>query len=99
MAHGGKRSGAGRKQGAPNKATASLKEFANQFTQEAVEFFVTVMRDGEAPYQARVAAANGILDRALGKPAQALTGPEGERLVPPNVTLTFGLQPDSGNKT
>ena len=52
------------------------------FADEAMQALVDVLRDAESPPQARVAAANSILDRAFGKPRQELehTGAEGEKL-------------------
>jgi hypothetical protein len=67
----------GRQKGTPNKATAELKEYAGQFTRQAVDALVRIMAKGKSE-QARVAAANALLDRAVGKPAQALTGEGGE---------------------
>ena len=37
-----------------------------------------IMGNADAPPAARVSAANAILDRGWGKPAQAITGPEGK---------------------
>lgn len=70
--HGGKRPGSGRKAGTPNKATAELKHLATAYTEEAVQTLAEVMRDKETPAQARVAAANALLDRGYGKPRQEL---------------------------
>lgn len=74
-AKGGPRPGAGRKAGSPNKATATLKELARQYTSEALEALVAVVREGESE-AARVSAANAILDRGYGKPSQVLAGDE-----------------------
>ena len=44
---------------------------------DAIKTLASIMRNVEMPPQARVAAANGLLDRAFGKPVQALTGEGG----------------------
>ncbi len=72
MPRGGKRDGAGRKEGSPNKATADIKAAAAEFSEQALAALVRVMGDKESPAAAQVAAANAILDRAHGKPKQAL---------------------------
>ena len=69
---GGKRPGAGRPPGAPNKVTASVREAASVFSDEAVQALAQVMRDDKAPAIARIAASNAILDRAHGRPTQAV---------------------------
>lgn len=68
---GGARPGAGRKPGVPNKATAEIREAAQQYTTQALETLAQVMQTGESE-TARVSAANSILDRAYGRPAQAV---------------------------
>jgi len=70
--HGGARSGAGRKKGTPNKATAALKEVAGQYTEAAVLALADIMADESQPSSARVSAANSLLDRAHGKPSQSV---------------------------
>ena len=67
--HGGRRPGSGRKPGTPNKATATLREAARAFTPMALETLAHVARNGESE-TARVMAADKLLDRAYGKPAQ-----------------------------
>jgi len=69
---GGKRPGAGRKPGTPNKSTAELKQLAGQYTQEAVRTLVDVMRDPDAPAAVRVSAADRLLDRSHGRPGQSI---------------------------
>lgn len=71
MARGGKREGAGRPKGAVNKATADIREAAQEYTDEALMVLAEVMRDGDSA-AARVAAANSILDRGHGKPRQSM---------------------------
>ena len=74
--NGGKREGAGRKKGVPNKATASLRDIAREYTQEALLALVSVLRDESGA--AKVAAAREILDRGYGKATTVLAGdPDG----------------------
>lgn len=61
----------GRKPGTPNKATAEIRDAAQRYTAEALGVLCDVMRTGTSE-QARVAAANSILDRGWGKPTQSL---------------------------
>ncbi len=68
----------GRVKGTPNKATASIRDIARQYTDEAVTALVSVLRGGEGiPAAAQVAAAKEVLDRAYGKATTVLAG-EGE---------------------
>jgi hypothetical protein len=71
MARGGKRDGAGRPKGAPNKATADIRDAAQEYTEMALQVLVSVAQKGDSE-AARVAAANSILDRGHGKPKQAI---------------------------
>ncbi len=71
MARGGKREGAGRPQGATNRATRAFKEVASEYSEQALSVLVDVMENGDSA-AARVSAANSILDRAYGKPKQAV---------------------------
>ena len=69
---GGGRPGAGRPPGAANKITASVREAAQVFSDEAVNTLAAIMKDQKAPAVARIAACNAILDRAHGRPTQAI---------------------------
>ncbi len=73
MARGGKREGAGRPAGAANKVTDELKALAREYTEEAVQALVKVMRESDSD-TAIISASNSILDRAHGKPAQTVAG-------------------------
>ena len=67
---GGKREGAGRLAGAPNKATreqgARLSELAKSYTDIAFSTLLDVALNGSSD-TARIAVANSILDRGYGK--------------------------------
>jgi hypothetical protein len=55
------------------KIVGEVQEVARQYTVEAIGTLAAIMRDTKAPAAARALASNSILDRAFGKPAQALT--------------------------
>lgn len=69
---GGARPGAGRPKGVPNKATASIRDAAREYTERALLTLAEVMADEEQPAAARVSAANALLDRGYGKPSQSV---------------------------
>jgi hypothetical protein len=48
--------------------------YARGHTEKALTTLVKIMEDEEAPPTARVTAANSILDRGWGKPAQPISG-------------------------
>lgn len=45
-----------------------VSEYARQFSQEAIDVLRAIMRDKNASVYARIAAAQHVLDRAVGKP-------------------------------
>lgn len=81
---------AGRKKGSLNKVTQDLQGMAQVYTEDALRVLVEIAKDDEAPKPARVSAAVAILDRAHGKPTQAITGAGGKDLIAPvlNVILS-----------
>ena len=68
---GGRREGAGRPAGAPNKLTRPLKELAAQYTEDSIHTLVA-LRDHAESEQVRLQAANSLLDRGHGRPRQEL---------------------------
>jgi len=66
----------GRQKGTPNKATASIRDAAREYTGEALQTLVGVMRDDDAPHAAKVSAANSVLDRGYGKASTVISGDE-----------------------
>ncbi len=89
--HGGRRPGAGRKKGSRNKTTAELMAAAQEYSTEALETFLAIMRGGDSD-TARLAAADKMLDRGHGKAPQPQTGEGGKG----PIELRVGwLQPQS----
>jgi len=68
---GGRRTGAGRPLGVPNKLTRPLKELAALHSEESIAMLVH-LRDHAEAEQVRLAAANSLLDRGHGKPRQEI---------------------------
>jgi hypothetical protein len=56
------------------KIPAELREMARAASPQALQALIEVMADKAAPQSARVSAANSILDRGYGKPAQPIDG-------------------------
>ena len=67
----------GNKSGRPRQV-GYVRQLAQQHTEQAVATLAEICGDESAPARARIAAAEALLDRAYGKPAQAITGPDGE---------------------
>jgi hypothetical protein len=84
--HGGKREGAGRKMGVPNKVTIELQQAAQQFTEQALRTLVEVCENSESD-AARVAAACAILDRGHGKPKQQISADMNGKLTLEQLVL------------
>ena len=57
------------------KVIAEVKELARAHTGEAIETLVSIMTNQKSAPAARVSAANALLDRGFGKPAQHIIGP------------------------
>jgi hypothetical protein len=91
MPRGGARPGAGRPKGSRSAATkqeqARISDLAREHADTALTALVNIARDGESE-AARVSAANAILDRAYGKPVQAMehTGKDGGPIQSEDVT-------------
>lgn len=52
------------------KMDQNVRELAKAESIDAIKELSSIMRDGNAPYMARIQACNSILDRAWGKPVQ-----------------------------
>ena len=71
---GGARPGAGRKPGVVSSAKKDISERAKSHGASALAVLSQIMKDKQAPHAARVSAANALLDRGFGKPAQTISG-------------------------
>ena len=56
------------------RAEIHVRDLAREHTAEALAVMVEVMRNKKAPATARLGAAQGLIDRAWGKPAQTIVG-------------------------
>src|SRR6476620_10486099 len=104
MPRGGKRPGAGRPVGsgmgalvASTGQKVAFAELAKQYDREALEVIVAAMRDEAEPMSVRVAAANSLLDRAYGRPPQALAVAQ-EKLVKHIYEIRW-LPPDPNDRS
>lgn len=86
----------GRSKGVPNKATASIRDAAREYTTEAILTLAEVMRDEAQPAPARVSAANALLDRGYGKPSQIISGDEDGGAIVHRIELV-GVSADRTN--
>jgi len=69
------------------KTPTDIRSLARSHTETAINVLVGIMNQSEAPQAARVSAANSILDRGWGKPAQPVDG-DGEG-GPVHLTFTW----------
>ena len=56
------------------KTPTDIRSLARGHTEGALATLASIMHSAEAPPAARVAAANSLLDRGWGKPAQPIDG-------------------------
>jgi hypothetical protein len=70
-----------------SKTPTQIKSLARAHTERAIQVLQGIMDSGSTE-AARVTAANSLLDRAWGKPAQAHAGPDGEGAVAIEVSWT-----------
>lgn len=69
------------------KTPTEIKSLARSHTEAAINCLAGIMNKESAPESARVAAANALLDRGWGKPAQPVDG-DGEG-GPVQLTVTW----------
>jgi hypothetical protein len=56
------------------KALTDIRSLARVHTDTCIRVLVGIVAERKAPHAARVAAANSLLDRGWGKPAQTVEG-------------------------
>jgi hypothetical protein len=62
------------------KAPTEIKSLARAHTESALNVLAGIMNKTDAPETARVSAAQALLDRGWGKPAQAIKNEDDEPL-------------------
>jgi hypothetical protein len=78
----------------PNKAGRDVRAAAQKYTKEALNVLVSTMRAGEMPFA--MTAAQALLDRGHGRPAQAVTGEGGTGPVLIEVSSGISRPADQG---
>lgn len=84
--------------GGRKRVDAAVTELARKHAPEMIRVLVDIALDEEAAVNSRVAAASQVLDRAYGRPRQALehSGPDGSEL-PTGIMVTL-VKPDEGDE-
>lgn len=91
---GGRREGAGRPKGAPNKDRRDIRAAAQKHGPAALAEIVRLMSEAESE-QTRLAAAREVMDRAYGKAPQAHTGEGGEGPIKHQHAVTWLTQAEA----
>jgi hypothetical protein len=74
-------------------SATKVASFARSFTETMVKVLAGIATSEEAPHAARVTAANSLLDRGWGKPAQPISGdPENPLQLVTRIELV-GVKP------
>ena len=77
------------------KTKTEIRSLARSHTASAIKALAGIMNEKTVAPAARVSAANALLDRGWGKPAQPLTGEDGEGPagITVNIVPQFGHAP------
>lgn len=79
------------------KGHDEVRELARQHTPAAIERLAFWLASDNA--KASVSAASALLDRGWGRPAQAVTGPDGEALqIPGSIAFVIRQQDGAENR-
>lgn len=99
MAHGGKREGAGRPAGVVAEAKRAISDMAKEHGEAALLVLVNVANNEAEPASARVSAANSLLDRGYGRPAQTVdnTSSDGSMATQPTRIELVAASDDSAD--
>lgn len=76
---------------------ADVRELCKSRAVDAINTLAAVMTDVEAPPAARVAAANAILDRGFGKPAQTINANVARSIVEYSDAELLAIATGSGS--
>lgn len=79
--------------GGKSKVLVEVIRLAQGHGPAAIEVLAAIMSDTGASSAARVTAAQALLDRGFGKPAQPVTGEDGQPLFAGPITINL-VRPD-----
>jgi hypothetical protein len=89
----------GRQKGTPNKATRDVKALAQKHGPDCIKGLAKLAVKAESE-QARIAAMKELLDRAYGRPAQAITDADGGNLnIPAAIQFVIAQQVGAENRS
>jgi hypothetical protein len=99
---GGRRPGAGRKPGIPNRSTAEIKGMAQPYGPAAIARLAQLagLIEGVAGSESeptQLGAMKELLDRGYGRAAQTIAGDRDSPLFP-KITVLFGDQDDTADQ-
>jgi Family of unknown function (DUF5681) len=80
------------------KALRQLEELARLHTVPAIKTLASILSDTKAPFAARVAAANALLDRGWGKARQALEMGLQDSSAAHTLKIRFVSPPSDGDE-
>jgi hypothetical protein len=99
MARGGNRPGAGRKPGAPNKATAERQKAVKESGLTPIDYLLSVMRDEAVPRDERVEAAKAAAPYVHPKLATVDHKSSDGTMSPKPDRIIIEAASDNGNDT
>ena len=82
---------------AERMARYRLMELCARHTEKAATFYAKVLEDEAMPVELRMAAADRLLDRAYGKPPQALVGHQDAQVR--HIVSVRWLPPDPNDRS
>jgi hypothetical protein len=82
---------------APTGERMAFYEAARQYDRKALQVIASILMDENQPASLRLAAANDLLDRAYGKPPQALVGHKDTQVR--HIVSVRWLPPDPNDRS
>lgn len=73
------------------KLVGKVRELAQEKGETALRLLIEIMESQQEPTETRMKAAEKVLDRAYGRPAQAITGEDGEGPAQVIVRVATGV--------
>jgi hypothetical protein len=80
MSKGGRRTGAGRKPGVPNRVTLEIRSLAQEYGPKAIERLAWLAEQADSQ-QTQAYACQALLDRGFGRPTPPAANARGDKPV------------------